>query len=76
MRYKQENKLDALVLPGCAFQDKKYYPTAQEVYGADVETIVQMEDNQPLEDPIIKPVVESKFTQVEDELPATVYEKE
>eukprot|EP00045_Choanoeca_perplexa_P006490 m.55495 g.55495 ORF g.55495 m.55495 type:complete len:989 (-) comp13654_c0_seq1:58-3024(-) len=57
-------------------EDKKYYPTAQEVYGEDVETIVQMEDNQPLEEPIIKPVVESKFTQVEDELPATVYEKE
>jgi U5 small nuclear ribonucleoprotein component len=57
-------------------QDKKYYPTAQEVFGADVETIVQMEDNQPLEEPIIKPVVESKFSQVEDELPATVYEKE
>lgn len=29
-------------------EDKKYYPTAEEVYGPDVETIVQEEDTQPL----------------------------
>ena len=29
-------------------EDKKYYPTAEEVYGPEVETIVQEEDTQPL----------------------------
>ncbi|KAK8774126.1 hypothetical protein V5799_011341 [Amblyomma americanum] len=29
-------------------EDKKYYPSAVEVYGPDVETIVQEEDAQPL----------------------------
>ena len=29
-------------------EDKKYYPTAEEVYGPDVETIVHEEDTQPL----------------------------
>ncbi|KAK9098455.1 hypothetical protein Syun_025500 [Stephania yunnanensis] len=42
-------------------EDKKYYPTAEEVYGDDVETLVMDEDEQPLELPIIKPVREIKF---------------
>lgn len=42
-------------------EDKKYYPTAKEVYGADVETIVQEEDTQPLTEPIVKPVKKKKF---------------
>lgn len=29
-------------------EDKKYYPTAQELYGPDVETVVQEEDTQAL----------------------------
>lgn len=29
-------------------EDKKYYPTAEEVYGPEVETLVQEEDAQPL----------------------------
>ena len=37
-------------------EDKKYYPTAVEIYGADVETIVHEEDAQPLTEPIIAPV--------------------
>merc|ERR1719507_1514314 len=36
-------------------EDKKYYPSASEVYGPDVETIVQEEDAQPLTKPIIEP---------------------
>ena len=28
-------------------EDKKYYPTAEEVYGEDVETLVMDEDEQP-----------------------------
>ncbi|KAF6147629.1 hypothetical protein GIB67_031620 [Kingdonia uniflora] len=42
-------------------EDKKYYPTAEEVYGEDVETLVMDEDDQPLEQPIIKPVRNVKF---------------
>jgi U5 small nuclear ribonucleoprotein component len=42
-------------------EDKKYYPTAEEVYGEEVETLVMDEDEQPLEQPIIKPVRSVKF---------------
>ncbi|XP_031423145.1 116 kDa U5 small nuclear ribonucleoprotein component [Clupea harengus] len=57
-------------------EDKKYYPTAEEVYGPEVETIVQEEDSQPLTEPIIKPVKNKQFTLMEQELPATVYDME
>uniref|UniRef100_A0ACB8ET38 U5 small nuclear ribonucleoprotein component n=1 Tax=Sphaerodactylus townsendi TaxID=933632 RepID=A0ACB8ET38_9SAUR len=55
-------------------EDKKYYPTAEEVYGPEVETIVQEEDTQPLTEPIIKPVKTKKFSLMEQTLPLTVYE--
>lgn len=42
-------------------EDKKYYPTAEEVYGEDVEALVMDEDEQSLEQPIIKPVKNIKF---------------
>lgn len=42
-------------------EDRKYYPTALEVYGENVETLVMDEDAQPLEEPIIKPVKRKKF---------------
>jgi U5 small nuclear ribonucleoprotein component len=42
-------------------EDKKYYPTAMEVYGEGVETLVMDEDAQPLEEPIIKPINLKKF---------------
>ena len=35
-------------------EDKQYYPSATDVYGPEVETIVQEEDAQPLTEPIIK----------------------
>ncbi|WKX98450.1 hypothetical protein Q1695_013828 [Nippostrongylus brasiliensis] len=57
-------------------EDKKYYATALEVYGENVETIVQEEDAQPLTEPIIKPVTQRKFQSVEHSLPETVYKKE
>ncbi len=50
-------------------EDKQYYPTAQQVYGADVEILVQEEDAQPLTEPIIAPVQEKKFTVEEADLP-------
>ncbi|GAA5821831.1 hypothetical protein JCM3770_005554, partial [Rhodotorula araucariae] len=42
-------------------EDKTYYPSASAVYGADVETLVQEEDAQPLSVPIIEPVRTRKF---------------
>lgn len=35
-------------------EDKQYYPSAADVYGPEVETIVQEEDAQPLTQPIIQ----------------------
>ena len=57
-------------------EDKKYYPTAEEIYGADVETIVHEEDAQPLTEPIIAPVKRSRFSVVEQDVPETTYELE
>lgn len=42
-------------------EDKNYYPTAEEVYGKDTETLVKEEDTQPLEVPIIAPIISKKF---------------
>ncbi|KAI8471075.1 MAG: elongation factor EF-Tu-like protein [Monoraphidium minutum] len=41
-------------------EDKKYYPSADEVYGAGTEALVMEEDAQPLEVPIIAPVKDKK----------------
>jgi len=57
-------------------EDKKYYPTPSEVYGEDVETMVQEEDTMELTEPIVKPVNTAAFSKVEQELPNTVYDKE
>ncbi|CAG8516877.1 5124_t:CDS:10 [Paraglomus occultum] len=57
-------------------EDKKYYPTAEEIYGPDVETLVQEEDTQPLTEPIIKPIKIKKFQVQEKDLPETRYKKE
>ncbi|CAH1788149.1 unnamed protein product [Owenia fusiformis] len=57
-------------------EDKKYYPTAEEVYGPDVETIVQEEDTQALTEPIIVPVKKKKFQVAEQDLPDTNYNME
>ena len=37
-------------------EDKKYYPSHEEVYGPGVETLVEEEDTQPLSEAIIKAV--------------------
>ncbi|CAB3387421.1 Hypothetical predicted protein [Cloeon dipterum] len=57
-------------------EDKKYYPLASEVYGPDVETIVQEEDTQALDKPLIEPVKKHKFQVKEQDLPETVYNME
>ncbi|CAF4054230.1 unnamed protein product, partial [Rotaria sordida] len=57
-------------------EDKKYYPSAIEVYGPDVETVVQEEDTQALTEPVIAPVKKAKFSLVEQEIPETIYDLE
>ena len=57
-------------------EDKQYYPTAQQVYGEDVETMVQEEDEQPLTQPIIAPVGRKKFQVQEADLPPVYYSRE
>ncbi|RAH70974.1 116 kDa U5 small nuclear ribonucleoprotein component [Aspergillus aculeatinus CBS 121060] len=57
-------------------EDKQYYPSAQQVYGEDVETLVQEEDAQPLSEPIIAPVQQKKFAIEEAELPQVHYSRE
>ncbi|KAJ1548054.1 U5 small nuclear ribonucleoprotein component, partial [Nowakowskiella sp. JEL0078] len=57
-------------------EDKKYYPTAEEVYGSDVEVLVQEEDTQPLSEPIIAPVKKKKTYIQEEDIPETVYKPE
>lgn len=42
-------------------EDKKYYPTAEEVFGEGVEALVMDEDEQPLEQPIIQPIRTVRF---------------
>jgi 116 kDa U5 small nuclear ribonucleoprotein component len=57
-------------------EDKKYYPSAEEVFGPGVETMVQDEDTQPLEEPIIKPIVTKVWEIYETKQPSTNYDKE
>jgi len=54
-------------------EDKKYYPDAEEVYPG-AETLVQMEDTQPLTDPIIVPVRSKNFDYLEKKLPDTTFD--
>ncbi|OZJ04688.1 116 kDa U5 small nuclear ribonucleoprotein component [Bifiguratus adelaidae] len=57
-------------------EDKNYYPSAEDIYGKDVETMVQEEDTQPLSEPIIAPIKVRKFNVTETELPVTRFSKE
>jgi U5 small nuclear ribonucleoprotein component len=57
-------------------EDKQYYPTAEQVYGADVETKVEEEDAQPLTQPIIAPVEQKKFNIEEADLPPVFFDRE
>ncbi|KAK0070932.1 hypothetical protein PV325_013836, partial [Microctonus aethiopoides] len=54
-------------------EDKRYYPSALEVYGPDVETLVQEEDAQPLDKPLVTPTRKAKFQIKQQELPETTY---
>ena len=46
------------------------------MYGADVETLVEEEDAQPLSQPIIAPVQQKKFSVQEADLPEVIYSRE
>ncbi|KAF2789584.1 P-loop containing nucleoside triphosphate hydrolase protein [Melanomma pulvis-pyrius CBS 109.77] len=56
-------------------EDKQYYPSASDVYGPDVEVLVQEEDTQSLAVPIIAPVVKKKFTIQEADLPPVRFDR-
>ncbi|KAH9894610.1 P-loop containing nucleoside triphosphate hydrolase protein [Xylariomycetidae sp. FL2044] len=71
MEIDQEGPSNAVVL----HEDKQYYPTAQQVYGPDVETLVQEEDAQPLTQPIIAPVEVKKFSVEEADLPPVHFDR-
>ncbi|TVY92081.1 116 kDa U5 small nuclear ribonucleoprotein component [Lachnellula willkommii] len=71
MEIDDEGPSNAVVL----HEDKQYYPTAQQVYGEDVETMVQEEDAQPLSQPIIAPVEQKKFTIQEADLPPVYFDR-
>ncbi|GAM82702.1 hypothetical protein ANO11243_006860 [Dothideomycetidae sp. 11243] len=72
MELDEDGPSNAIVL----HEDKQYYPTAQQVYGQDVETMVQEEDTQSLAQPIIAPVVQKKFTVQEDDLPPVFFSRD
>ncbi|THX29290.1 U5 small nuclear ribonucleo protein component [Aureobasidium pullulans] len=72
MEVDDEGPSNAVVL----HEDKQYYPTAQQVYGQDVETLVQEEDTQALSQPIIAPIVQKKFTIEEADLPPVFFSRD
>ena len=72
MEIDEDGPSNAVVL----HEDKQYYRTAQQVYGPDVETMVQEEDAQPLSQPIIAPVTQKKFQVQEADLPNVFYSRE
>ncbi|KAG0644805.1 P-loop containing nucleoside triphosphate hydrolase protein [Tuber brumale] len=72
MELDDEGPSNAVVL----HEDKQYYPTAGQTYGAGVETLVQEEDAQPLSEPIIAPIKVKKFTVEEADLPKTHFSRD
>lgn len=56
-------------------EDKVYYPSASEVYGEDVETLVQEEDTQPITQPIIEPEKVRAFAIEEQGLPDVRFDR-
>ena len=55
-------------------EDKQYYASAEQIYGADVEVLVQDEDTQPIEKPIIEPPRPNKFMLVSPVIPETSFD--
>jgi len=58
-------------------EDKQYYPTAEQVYGKDVEAMVEEEDAQPLSEPIIGvPPMPTGFLAMSIDLPSAQRQSE
>ncbi|EPX71260.1 GTPase Cwf10 [Schizosaccharomyces octosporus yFS286] len=57
-------------------EDKQYYPSAEEVYGPEVDVVVQEQDTQPLTQPIIDPIRQKRVAIETSNVPDTVYKKE
>jgi U5 small nuclear ribonucleoprotein component len=53
-------------------EDKQHYPSAHEVY-PEAEILIEEEDTQPLEQPIIAPVKTKLYEAVEREMPQTTF---
>lgn len=56
-------------------EDKRYYASAADTYGEDVETMVQEEDMQTLAEPIVAPIKVRAFTVQEKGLPTTRFDR-
>lgn len=54
-------------------EDKKYFPSALEVYGESVQILVEEEDAQPLTEPIIAPIKEILVDTQEEGIPLMNY---
>ncbi|EGG17824.1 U5 small nuclear ribonucleoprotein subunit [Cavenderia fasciculata] len=72
VEFKTRQPGNAIVL----HEDKQYYPDASEVYGQDVEVMVQDEDTQPISKPVIDPGSKRSFLVADKELPDTSFSKE
>lgn len=72
MRCATDGPSNAVIL----HEDKQYYPTAQQIYGEDVDTRVEEEDAQSLTQPIIAPIEHKKFNIEETDLPPVFFERE
>ena len=54
-------------------EDKQYYAGAEEVFGKDVEALIEEEDHQPLTKPIIEPPKTKMHVVLTKEVPETKY---
>lgn len=57
-------------------EDKKYFRSAEDVYGPDVETLVEDEDARGLDEPIVAPKVARSHSRREAAIPATSFAPE
>lgn len=55
------------------YHEKEHFPDASEVYGSGTEVLIEMEDAQPLETPIVAPIVHKTF-EVEESIPETSFD--
>ena len=63
----EENEEEPTTTAIVLAEDKKYYPSAREVYGEDTETLVETEDAQALEVPIIASANKKRFEIVSED---------